>query len=87
MVYSNMGATESDTPWEIGLEFCQNWVSNWWNDAIVVVVVKVCLKSGQEQLIYWWHWVCGGGGGCGIKWFWYQPQLLSWVVVEFGLWQ
>ena len=46
---------------------------------------KVWLKSGQEQLRYWWHWVCGGGGG--LKSFSCHTQLLSWVEVELGLWQ
>ena len=45
---------------------------------------KVWLKSGQEQLRYWWHWVCGGGGP---KSFSCKTQLLSWVVVELVLWQ
>ena len=35
---------------------------------------KVWLKSGQEQLRYGWHWVCGGGG-----WWW-------WWVVGGGWW-
>ena len=39
---------------------------------------KVWFKSGQEQLRYRLHWVCGGGG---VKSFSRQTRLLSWVVV------
>ena len=61
---------------------------------------KVWLILSQEQLRYWWHWVCGGVedtdyvvrsqslcGGGGIKSFSCQTLLLSWVLVEVGLWQ
>ena len=46
---------------------------------------KVWLKSGQEQLRYWWHWVCGGW------WWWWWSKvifvsnptlvMLGWVVL------
>ena len=48
---------------------------------------KVWLKSGQEQLRYWWHWVWGGGGWWWSKVIFMSNRLLSWVVVEFWLWQ
>ena len=40
---------------------------------------KVWLKSGQEQLRYWWHWVCGGGG------WWSKVIFLSHPTFELRL--
>ena len=39
------------------------------------------LKSGTAEI----EFVEGGGGG--LKSFSWQTQLLSWVVIEFGLWK
>ena len=56
---------------------------------------KVWLKSGQEQLRYWWHWVCGGGGGGGGWWWWSKVIFMShptfelscgWVGVVTKIW-
>ena len=51
---------------------------------------KVWFKLGQKQeilmtLSLWW-WLMGGGSD-GLKSFSCHTQLLSWVVVELGLWQ
>ena len=72
---------------KLPIKFGLNWVSKFccccycWSNK---PSFNVWLKSGQEQLRYWWHWVCGGGG---LKSFSCQTQLFSWVAVELGLWQ
>ena len=64
---------------KLPIKFGLNWVSKFccccycWSNK---PSFNVWLKSGQEQLRYWWHWVCGGGG---LKSFSYQTQLFSWV--------
>ena len=64
---------------------------------VVVIFVShknLNLKFGQNWVKDKWYIVvvlilCGGagGGGGGAKSFSCQTQLLSWVVVELGLWQ
>ena len=60
-------------PTNLPLKFGQNRVRNSWNiDDIEFVVVVV---------------VGGGSGGGGLKSFSCHTQLLSWVELEFGLFQ
>ena len=57
---------------------------------LLLIQETLTLNFGKNRVRYCWHWVyCGGGWWVGcVNSFSCQIQLvLSWVVVELGLWQ